>query len=168
MKHFRITGKEGQVVSENLTSNCEICLSNCDWDGKQVDCPEYGGKRRQGTRETNSSSCFLCCDTTKTTKLFKSKIEALSYAYPDLTIPIEEIRLEEQKKVNRLVHNLESINGHNIQEIYDLVPQDVLSKNWKEQINFIKDEISKDPDKAALMFLRIAKHNTHMKSEFSI
>jgi signal transduction histidine kinase len=67
-----------------------------------------------------------------------------------------------------LVHNLESINGHNIQEIYDLVPQDVLAKNWKSQITFIKEEIAKDPDKAALMFLRIAKHNTHMKSEFSI
>jgi hypothetical protein len=36
------------------------------------------------------------------TKLFKSKLEALSYSYPDLQIPINEIRAEEQKKVNRL------------------------------------------------------------------
>lgn len=168
MKHFKITNKLGQIISENLTDNCKNCLEQCTWEGKQVDCPEYGHKRRQGIRKTNLCTSFLCCDETKTTKLFKLKIEALSYSYPDLIIPINEIRLEEQKKVNRLVHNLESINGHNIQEIYDLVPQDMLAKNWRSQIDFIKEEISKDPDKAALMFLRIAKHNTHMKSEFSI
>jgi hypothetical protein len=168
VKHFKITDKTGQIISENLTQNCKVCLDNCSWDGKQLDCPEYGNKRRQGIRQTNSSVCFLCCDETKTTRLFKSKIEALSYSFPELIIPINEIRSEEQKKVNRLVHNLESINGHNIQEIYDLVPQDVLAKNWRTQIDFIKEEISKDPDKAALMFLRMAKHNTHMKSEFSI
>ena len=95
-------------------------------------------------------------------------MEALSYTVPELIIPINEIRAEEQIKVNRLVHNLTSINAHNIQEIYDLVPQDVLAQNWRKQLDFIKTEIKQDLDKAALMFLRIAKHNTHMRSEFSI
>jgi len=168
VKHFRIINSEGKQIADNLTQNCVECFDSCQSNGNQVPCPEYGGKRRNGIRKTNASMCFLCCSETKTTKLFKSKIEALSYSYPELKIPINEIRAEEQKKVNRLVHNLESINGHNIQEIYDLVPQEVLAKNWKSQIKFIKEEIAKDPDKAALMFLRIAKHNTHMKSEFSI
>lgn len=145
------------------------CLSSCDFVGKVIEnCPEYGGRRRQGISSTNKCQIFFCCDKTKTTKLFKGKIESLCYSYPDIRIPIDEIRAEEQKKVNRLVHNLTSINAHNIQEIYDLVPQEVLAQNWKTQLNHIKEEILKDPDKAALMFLRIAKHNTHMKSEFSI
>ena len=168
MKHFRIIDIEGNKIADNLTPNCVECFESCESNGKQMQCPEYGGLRRNGIRKTNASVCFLCCNETKTTKLFKLKLEALSYSYPDLQIPIHEIRNEEQKKVNRLVHNLESINGHNIQEIYDLVPQEILAKNWKSQIKFIKDEMAKDPDKAALMFLRIAKHNTHMKSEFSI
>lgn len=145
-----------------------MCLANCDFEGRLMDCPEYGGKRRHGIRITKASNCFLCCDKTKTTNLFKNKLEALSYSVPDLKIPVGEIRSEEQKKVNRLVHNLTSINAHNIQEIYDLVPQDVLAQNWRKQVEFIKEEISKDLDKAAMTFLRIAKHNTHMRSEFSI
>src|SRR5690606_7546311 len=60
------------------------------------------------------------------------------------------------------------INAHNIQEIYDLVPQEILANNWRTQLDFIKKEIEKDSEKAAMMFLRIAKHNVHMKSEFSI
>ncbi len=169
MKHFKITDHKKNIIANNLTDNCKVCIAKCDFDGRLItECPEYGDKRRQGVKITNSSSVFLCCDQSKTTKLFKQKIEALSYTVPDLKIPIDEIRNEEQKKVNRLVHNLTSINAHNIQEIYDLVPQDILAQNWKRQLEFIKEEINKDVNKAALMFLRIAKHNTHMRSEFSI
>jgi hypothetical protein len=169
LKHFQIIDNKKSVLAENLTDNCKVCLANCDFEARHINvCPEYGDTRKQGLRITNASNCFLCCDETKTTKLFRQKIEALSYSVPDLKIPINEIRSEEQKKVNRLVHNLTSINAHNIQEIYDLVPQEVLAQNWRKQLEFIKEEISNDLDKAALTFLRIAKHNTHMRSEFSI
>ncbi|WP_240612579.1 histidine kinase [Brumimicrobium salinarum] len=169
MKHLQVLSSSGELIVDNLTDNCRSCLANCDFEGRQItDCPEYGGTRRQGIKSTSKCQTFFCCDKTKTTKLFKGKIESLCYSYPDIRLPIEQIKAEEQKKVNRLVHNLTSINAHNIQEIYDLVPQDVLAQNWKSQLKYIKEEITKDPDKAALMFLRIAKHNTHMKSEFSI
>lgn len=169
MKHIQVLSSSGETIVDNLTENCRACLNSCDFEGKVVEkCPEYGGSRRQGVKLTNRCQTFFCCNKTKTTKLFKGKIEMLCYAYPDIRIPIEEIKMLEQRKVNRLVHNLTSINAHNIQEIYDLVPQDVLAQNWKTQLIFIKEEILKDPEKAALMFLRIAKHNTHMKSEFSI
>ncbi|MEE1961073.1 ATP-binding protein [Allomuricauda taeanensis] len=169
LKHIKIVDSKKSVLADNLTENCVQCLASCDFEGRTIPiCPEYGDKRRQGQRITNSSTVFLCCAQTKTTKLFKQKIEALSYCVPELKIPISEIRNEEQKKVNRLVHNLTSINAHNIQEVYDLVPQEILAQNWRKQLDFIKEEIEKDMDKAALMFLRIAKHNTHMRSEFSI
>jgi hypothetical protein len=173
MKHFKVTDKKDKLIAENLKHECQICLRNCNSIGGIIDvCPIYGGQRRQGKVENNKSKTFLCCDTTKTTKLFREKLEALSYAYPDLVIPKLEIeektKQAEQKKVNRLVHNLSSIVGHNIQEIYDIVPQDVLALNWKNQLDFIEKEIKTNPKKAAMMFLRLAKNSIHMKSEFSI
>lgn len=173
MKHFHITDRDGNIIADNLPSECRACFIKCVSRGNLIElCRKYNGKRRQG-RINNSKSCtFLCCDTTKTTKLFKEKIEALSYAYDDLVIPKKEIqetiKKSEQHKVNRLVHNLTSINAHNIQEIYDFVPQDVLSSHWKDQLDFIEKEIRKNPKVAAMMFLRMAKNNIHMKSEFSI
>src|SRR5699024_776888 len=90
----------------------------------------------------------------------------------DLKIPIESIntniKIKEQRRVNRLVHNLTTINGKTIQEIYDLVPQEVLTSNFNLQIPKITDIIKSNHKDAALMFLRLAKHNIHMKSEFSI
>jgi hypothetical protein len=173
MNHFKISDKKENVISQNLESDCLNCYSNCDSSGKLfINCPIYNKNRRQGKIKNNKGTTFLCCGTTKTTKLFKGKLEALSYAYYDLIIPreqiISEIKQSEQKKVNRLVHNLTSINAHNIQEIYDLIPQEVLASNWRTQVEFIEKELVSKSSKASMMFLRIAKHNIHMKSEFSI
>ncbi|MBS1682699.1 MAG: HAMP domain-containing histidine kinase [Bacteroidetes bacterium] len=172
MKHFHIEDVKGNLIAENLTNDCRNCYSSCSTIGKLMPCPLYGGERRHGVISTTKSRTFLCCDTTKTTKLFREKLEALSYAYPDLVIPKKDIeektKKSEQQKVNRLVHNLSSINAHNIQEIYDLVPQSVLSSNWKKQVDYIEKEVKSHPKKAAMMFLRLAKHSIHMKSEFSI
>lgn len=173
MKHFHIKDSLDKLIAENLTVECNQCYNNCNSTGNVVNvCPIYIETRRQGIIKNNKSTTFLCCNTTKTTKLFREKLEALSYAYPDLVIPKNEIeektRKVEQQKVNRLVHNLSSINAHNIQEIYDIVPQDVLSSNWKNQLEFIEKEIKSNPKKAALMFIRLAKNSIHMKSEFSI
>lgn len=171
-KHYSITSAKGETISINLATECKGCFSKCNSPGNTInDCPKYGGQRRQG-KITNSRGTTFLCDQTKTTKLFRDKLEGLSYAYHDLVLPkttIEtETKLIEQKRVNRLVHNLTSINAHNIQELYDLVPQDVLSTNYQKQLDYIQKEIRLHPKKAALMFIRIAKHNIHMKSEFSI
>jgi K+-sensing histidine kinase KdpD len=172
IKHYSITSISGETIAINLATECKTCFLNCSSPGSLVnECPKYGGQRRQG-KITNTKGTTFLCDQTKTTKLFRNKLEGLAYAYHDLVIPkarIEnETKLVEQQRVNRLVHNLTSINAHNIQELYDLVPQDVLSTNYQSQLDFIQKEIKRDAKKAALMFIRIAKHNIHMKSEFSI
>lgn len=173
MKHFQVLDKEEKPIAENLTTECISCFISCESKGKLVQiCPEYKDSRRQGKLTNSKSTTFLCCDKTKTTKLFKQKLEGLALAFPDLVIPKNEIengiKKIEQQKVNRLVHNLTSINAYNIQEIYDLIPQSVLASNWKEQLQFIEKEVVKNPKATAMMFLRIAKNNIHMKSEFSI
>ena len=173
MKYYSITNNEGEKIAANLIQECNNCLTTCNTPGKVIEkCPKYGTLRRQGIINNKKSSTFLCCDETKTTKLFRNKLEGLSYAYNDLQIPKEkydtDAKINEQLRVNRLVHNLTSINAHNIQEIYDLVPQEILTSNYQTQLDFIQKEIRRDVRKASLMFLRIAKHNIHMKSEFSI
>ncbi len=174
INHFKIIDNNGNVISNNLKSDCENCYNSCETNGKlSSKCPLYLVKnRRQGKIINKKGTTFLCCGNTKTTKLFRDKLEALSYAYYDLVIPrdqiISEVKKTEQQKVNRLVHNLTSINAHNIQEIYNLIPQEVLSENWRTQIDYIEKELFSKKRKAAMMFLRIAKHNIHMKSEFSI
>jgi hypothetical protein len=173
MKHYSIKDVKGKTVVSNLKHPCKKCYSGCQTEGQLIEkCPIYLNKRRLGKIENNRGITFLCCDKTKTTKLFKDKLDGLAYAYHDLIELREDIAVDirkvEQKRVNRLVHNLTSINAHNIQEIYDLVPQEILTADLENQLNHIQKEISSNLKQASLTFLRIAKHNIHMKSEFSI
>jgi K+-sensing histidine kinase KdpD len=43
-----------------------------------------------------------------------------------------------------------------------------LAFNYRKLVDYVQLEIKRDSRNAALMFLRIAKHNMHMKTEFSI
>ncbi len=172
INHFLITDDKNNEIASNLKNDCENCYSATERQGTLMDCPIYYKKRRNGRIENNKGITFLCCATTKTSKLFKAKLEAFSYASKDLKLPLEVIenkaKISEQKRVNRLVHNLTSINAKNIQEIYDLVPQEILASDFNNQIQEIIDIVTRYPKETAMMFLRIAKHNIHMKSEFSI
>lgn len=172
VNHFLLIDNEDNEIASNLEKECINCYALTENRGTLVECPLYKRKRRNGKIENNKGNTFLCCATTKTTKLFKAKLDALSYASKDLKLPLniieQDAKIKEQKRVNRLVHNLTSINAKNIQEIYDLVPQEVLASDFNNQLQEIIDIVKKHPKETAMMFLRIAKHNIHMKSEFSI
>ncbi|WP_233269281.1 ATP-binding protein [Myroides phaeus] len=174
IKHFSIVDSKLGKVSSNLTDNCKECMDKCSSKGVTIEnCPIYLEKNiRQGKITNNNGEFFLCSNDTKTTKVFREKLEALSYAaldiYSFVKILEEDIKKIEQKRVNRLIHNLTSLNAHNIQEIDDFIPQEFLTEKYNTIIDFIKKEIRTNQKEAALMFLRIAKHNIHMKTEFSI
>jgi signal transduction histidine kinase len=173
MRHYHLINRNGSVIASNLTNTCTECFSSCNLKGNLIPkCPLYNDSRRQGILRNNKSVTFLCCNRTKTTKLFREKIDGLACTQDELNEihkSVEEnIKLSEQQKVNRLVHNLASINAHNIQEIYDVVPQDILSSNWRDQLDYLEDEIKQNVRKYAFMLIRLAKNNIQMKSEFSI
>ncbi|WP_434940148.1 ATP-binding protein [Shewanella sp. HL-SH8] len=69
---------------------------------------------------------------------------------------------------HRLVHNLTSINAHNIQEIYSEFPQHLISGSGKKNITQIQSIISTKPKQVSSMILRLAKNNIAMKAEFSV
>lgn len=172
MKHFKISDSSGSIVVDNTSTECVQCIENCKSIGNCIDCKLYGNQRRIGKFVTSRCAVILCCGETKTTKLFREKIEAFANIFPDLNLPKLELeenaKIIEQTKVNRLVHNLSSINAHNIQEIYNFVPQSILASNWKTQLDHIEKEIKGNLRAASLLFLRLAKNSIHMKSEFSI
>ncbi|MEW6076562.1 MAG: hypothetical protein AB1724_01990 [Thermodesulfobacteriota bacterium] len=70
------------------------------------------------------------------------------------------------QQMKRLLHNLTSLNAHCIQEIFDLVSQDTLTKNISQQLKTVQNVLKASPQKAARTILRIAKNNLAMKSEF--
>ncbi len=75
---------------------------------------------------------------------------------------------ESASRVNRVIHNLKSINAHAMQELYTLVPQDQLLKNIRDNSKIVENVIKSDTRKAAMTFFRMTKFNLSIKAEFSI
>lgn len=167
-----VRDKQGEIIFQNIDSVCLKCETECKNECSIFLCPDNNDELRQGKRISNNGSFFICCNRseTKTSKLFKDKLEMLIYSVPTIKKIKEEVYSKtkhfEQDKYQRIVHNLRTINAQSIQEQFSLIPQDILAENYKNQIQYIKNEIIKNPDKAAEVFLRIAKNNANVKTEF--
>lgn len=161
-----------EIIFKNLDDQCILCEENCNIIGVVFKCPNSNDETRQGKINSNNGSFFLCCNKseTKSTKLFWNKLEMLIYSIPTLKKIKEDIYLKtkqlEQDKYQRIVHNLKTINAQSIQEQFNLIPQDVLAENYPDQLRYVENVISENPEKAAITFLRLAKNNSNIKTEF--
>lgn len=169
---FYIESNKGEKIASNLEDKCQSCLDACNTLGTiNNNCFLEPLAKRNGIVQNKKGKVFLCCGETKTTKLFREKIENIAYAIPEFvqirnTIS-EEVAQFENQRFRRSIHNVKNINAHNIQELYNIVPQEILTSDFTKQIDTIKNELLENTEKAARTFLRVAKHNAHIKAEFS-
>jgi signal transduction histidine kinase len=150
-----------------FTADCNNCINTCASNSIKLTCPIYSDERRIG-KISNELGEVFCCSENKdflaSSKSFKAKQESILFGLKEVQSIKDKLNIDTQK----LIHNLTKTNGHNIQELYAVVPQEILANNLNEQLEFIKETILKDPIEAAKTFLRIAKNNAAMKVEFSV
>lgn len=107
-------------------------------------------------------------DHISSSQLFKVNLSSTLNSIPHIKNISEEIKKEQNKNTSRLIHNLTSLNAHNIQEIYSLISQESMSNTKEAHIKYVENVIKEDPREAAITILRIAKNNAAMKTEFSV
>jgi signal transduction histidine kinase len=131
-----------------------------------------GKKIRGGVLDLGSAKLYAFSskdDFIKSGKCFMTAINLASQATSSLQQIIVKCQEQANSSTNRLLHNLVTLNAHNIQEIYSVIPQDALAKMpAAQQVSLVEGIIKKDPKDAAFAFLRIAKNNAAMKAEFSV
>lgn len=107
-------------------------------------------------------------DYLKSSAKFSTALNVILDSTEMLNEIVKEARENINKSTSRLIHNLTSLNAHNIQEIYSLIPQENVSQKIGGQISFVEEIVKSDPKEAAISLLRIAKNNAAMKAEFSV
>jgi len=169
---FLITDRNNREVINSLDEPCKICLKT-SVDYNRVTCPNDNQERRYGIKEYGGGRIFICTSryAAKTTKLFKEKIELLSYCIPSFSTIKEKAIIEasnlEKEKYSKIVHNLKTLNAQSIQSQYKFVPQNVFADNYHNLYEFLKSEVVRRPHEATIAILRLSKNNAHMKTEFS-
>ena len=122
-----IDNNEFAIINTLPYDNCLECIScNAIKGYANVVCCHDSINKRLGYIKNNIGVLSVCSSKSKTTKLFKSEFEALILgmkALIDLSAEVREYtRKDESKRLNRVIHNLKSINTHSMQELYMLIP----------------------------------------------
>jgi light-regulated signal transduction histidine kinase (bacteriophytochrome) len=161
---------EKNIVFENLDSQCYSCEQKCTTEGHLCKCPASPEKElRQGKLTSQNGSFFLCDEKTfaKTTNLFKEKLGILVNTTPAIKKLYGEVQSKGQERYEKIVHNLKTLNAQSIQEQYSFISQEQLADNYQNQLALVVDEIKKNPEKAAIAFIRLTKNNANIKTEFA-
>lgn len=166
---IKILDKSGRVIYSNIEAKDTNLVSEATKESMVIE--DSGRKLRVGIIKTSNGTVFALSkskDAIKSSRAFVSKIKLAS----DSLEFIGEIQNEIQKKINsdtaRLLHNLTSLNAHNIQEIYSLVPQESLANKVDGHVGIVEEIVKSNARLCALTLLRIAKNNAAIKTEFSV
>lgn len=161
---------QGEVIFENLAQHCSDCESKCNTDARVMKCCVFPDEERRIGKVSNDKGVFFLCGNrsiAKTSNLFKEKLHILVNTTPTIQEVYKQVQAKGQERYEIIVHNLRSLNGQSIQEQYNLIPQDLLVKNYQNQIEFVTKEIAQNAQKAAFVFLRLIKNNMDIKTEFA-
>ncbi len=104
----------------------------------------------------------------RNTNLFKTHTNVIVSLLSNLNTFKKEVSKEINKHINILIHNLTTLNAHDMQELFNLVPQEDLAKNPKRGLKTIKEKIEENTTKASQVFLKLLKNNIATKTEFSV
>lgn len=171
---FHIVNDENFILFSNSKQECIDCLEcNSISSCRKIVCPITKEERRVGYKYRQNTKLHLCSNIreTKTSTLFRAKIDILSYTIPSMLqfkSTIEQVvRNEEREKYSKIVHNLKTLNGQSLLNQYKFISQDLFAEHYEDLFSVVLEEVKKRPKDATIAILKQSKNNEYMKTEFS-
>jgi K+-sensing histidine kinase KdpD len=165
---FRIATPDGRVLCNNFDKETYDIVVNidsgCVKTSENINIRVCKISNETGTVISASSSS----DHVKSSKLMRQQTLLLLESLPFFLDINERLKATTQQHVNRLIHNLVTLNAHNIQEVYSIIPQEVMQDKrigWKQRVI---EQVNDDPYEASLALVRIAKNTLKMKTEIDV
>lgn len=173
MEKLIIDNKEGEVLNVLLYDCCKNCIEKCKKSNNyaSVECPIDKIQKRIGYAESKKGA-VLACDNKLTTRNFKIELQNALDCIPQLSRFRDEvaksIRLDERRRMDRVIHNLKTQNAHAIQELTNFINEEQFAYDIRSIIKDVKERIKTKIGHAAYTLLRLGKINTEMSSEIFI
>lgn len=152
----------------------------CNLNPKEVDkvetinfkCKKIDGANLRAGMASNQHGTVIAFssnkDYIKSAAKFSTALNVILNTTKMIDTILNESRASINKNTSRLIHNLTSLNAHNIQEIYSLIPQENVSQKITGQIPYVEKIVKENAKETAVLLLKIAKNNAAMKTEFSV
>lgn len=170
--YVKLVNKDNVIIFSDLPKEQDYHFELCQNKTEVIEKCEFTGKKiRHGKISSENGVAYLITfdpELISKPRYFKEKLSI----YSEQILEINNIKIKLTQDIQadnrRLIHNITSFNGHNIQELYVVVPEEKLSKDYRKVKETIKTYLAKDADAVADAFLRIAKNSIAMKAEFTV
>lgn len=169
MQYYRIVNSSG-VICDTLPSGCFGNFTGLNECSKKIQM-ERTEFRIGHYRRGDVIMCFATSDSDliKSSRLFSRQVDFLFNCVGEIKRIHADITSDARVQANRMIHNLVTINAHNLQEVYSIIPQEVMEDKkrggWKDRIT---ECVASDSYDASLSLVRIAKNSLKMKVEISV
>lgn len=111
-------------------------------------------------------------DLIKSKKLMDREANLIIFSIQRINNSYDLAKKEINAHANRLIHNLTTINGQNLQYVYSVIPQSIFDKKnekiTSDWLKIMNEEVSEKVDKATTSLMRIAKNSMQFKNEINI
>ncbi|WKL16661.1 ATP-binding protein [Comamonas testosteroni] len=164
---YRLVNNNNDIIYCNLLDNEKPLINEIKNESTLL----RDGRVRFGVIKSKNGVSFASSsrsDYLKSSQKFKTSHKAIHNSIEFVMRSIEKQQESSFKNTGRLIHNLTSLNAHIIQEIYSLVPQQLLSDRTSGHTKIVQGIITNSSYEAALSLLAIAKASASMKTEFSV
>jgi signal transduction histidine kinase len=170
--YVKLINKDSVIIYSNLPNEQDYYFKLCENRTEIIEKCEFTGKKiRHGKITSENGIAYLITfdpELINKPRYFKEKLNIYSEQILEISNIKNKLTQDIQADNRRLIHNITSFNGHNIQELYLVVPEEKLSKDYRKVKETIKTYLAKDADAVADAFLRIAKNSIAMKAEFTV
>jgi len=169
----QIIDSNGKILVNNFPDRLKFILEKNDSEFGLIDftLEDKKVKGRLGAEYTSHGKVIVFSyeeKYVKSTKLFKDFCKMNTEVLDNIVVFKNEISLSQNEYVQELIHNLTSLNTYNIQELFSLIPQHILTQNINKQKEVIKTLIVEKPNITTTTLLNLIKYNYAMKVEFSV
>lgn len=166
---YHLFDSAGNTVSGNLPPNY-FAATNFDNYFKQREvCEIFSKPKRHCYFEVAKGACYVACiGDDYTHRSFEKYLEVFATMSMSLTEGVQNIRETESQNMRRIKHNLITYNTNILQEIYKLLPQQILMQAYERQGELIQEKISENSQGTTLAIQRILQNANLMKLEFDV
>lgn len=165
---YRILNSEGELLLTNLSPEEIKLFEKCQATNEITIL--NGQNVRHGKLVSQEGTVYLLSSEsihTSRPRFFKEII----YAYSELLIRLPGIISQISKKpINsgkRLLHNVRELNAMNVQELFDLVPEDELRRSV-DQPALVRSKMEREMSTFSKALLRTIKNNVAIRNEISV
>lgn len=106
-------------------------------------------------------------DRIKSKKILEVEVAVMLSVAEEFEVSLKSAAKRAEDHTRRLIHNLKSLTAKTMQEIFYIARQDTMLQRGKQAVDYMRDEVSRNPGEAAAAFLEILKYQAAQNAEFS-